>query len=98
MSIATEIERLQKAKADIKNAIEEKGVEVGDGSLDTYAEKINAITGDDIHLDSMSSYYDTIWDTAQQNGNRTDYKYTFAGPAWDKDTLKDCAEQGVELL
>lgn len=41
MSIATEIQRLQTAKADIKSAIEEKGVEVGDGTIDTYAEKIN---------------------------------------------------------
>ena len=39
MSIATEIQRLQTAKADIRTAIEEKGVEVGDGLIDTYAEK-----------------------------------------------------------
>lgn len=43
MSIATEIERLQTAKANIKNAIEQKGVTVGDGTIDTYAEKINEI-------------------------------------------------------
>lgn len=45
MSIATEIERLQTAKADIKSAIEEKGVEVGNGTIDTYAEKISEISG-----------------------------------------------------
>ena len=45
MSIATEILRLQQAKADIKAAIEEKGVNVGDGTIDTYAEKINEISG-----------------------------------------------------
>lgn len=44
MSIATEITRLQSAKADIKSAIEEKGVEVGDGTIDTYAEKIGEIS------------------------------------------------------
>ena len=44
MSIATEIARLQSAKADIKSAIEEKGVEVGDGTIDTYAEKIGEIS------------------------------------------------------
>lgn len=46
MSIATEIQRLQTARADIKTAIEEKGVEVGDGLIDTYAEKIKEISGD----------------------------------------------------
>lgn len=45
MSIATEIERLQTAKADIKSAIENKGVTVGDGTIDTYAEKISEISG-----------------------------------------------------
>lgn len=44
MSIATEIERLQTAKADIKAAIEEKGVTVGDGTIDTYAQKIGEIS------------------------------------------------------
>lgn len=44
MSIATEIQRLQQAKADIKTAIENKGVEVGDGTIDTYADKIGEIS------------------------------------------------------
>lgn len=44
MSVATEITRLQTAKADIKTAIEEKGVTVGDGTIDTYAEKIAEIS------------------------------------------------------
>lgn len=45
MSIASEIQRLQTAKADIKSAIENKGVTVGDGTIDTYAEKIGEISG-----------------------------------------------------
>ena len=45
MSVATEIQRLQIAKSDIKSAIEEKGVTVGNGTIDTYAEKINKISG-----------------------------------------------------
>lgn len=45
MSIATEIQRLQQAKTDIKTAIEAKGVTVGDGTIDTYAEKISEISG-----------------------------------------------------
>ena len=44
MSIATEITRIKTAKADIKSAIEEKGVEVGEGTIDTYAEKIGEIS------------------------------------------------------
>lgn len=45
MSIATEIQRLQQAKADIKTAIENKGVTVGDDTIDTFALKISEITG-----------------------------------------------------
>lgn len=44
MSISTEIERLQTAKANIKTAIEEKGVTVGEGTIDTYAELISKIS------------------------------------------------------
>lgn len=47
MSIASEITRILNAKADIKSAIEEKGVAVGDDSIDTYAEKISEISSDD---------------------------------------------------
>ena len=51
MSIATEIQRLQSAKADIKSAIEQKGVTVGDGTIDTYAEKIAEISGGGVEFD-----------------------------------------------
>lgn len=43
MSIVSEITRLQNAKSAIKTAIENKGVTVGNGTLDTYADKINDI-------------------------------------------------------
>lgn len=59
MSIATEIQRLQQAKADIKSAIEEKGVTVGDGTIDTYAEKIGEISGGGSDED-YSRYAQTI--------------------------------------
>lgn len=45
MSVAQEIQRLKSAKANIKTAIENKGVTVGDGTIDTYAEKISQISG-----------------------------------------------------
>ena len=56
MSIATEIERLQTAKADIKTAIEEKGVTVGDGLIDTSAEKIGKISGGDSVVKLMTNF------------------------------------------
>lgn len=43
MSIASEITRLQQAKRDLKTAIENKGVPVGNITLDRYAAKVNAI-------------------------------------------------------
>jgi hypothetical protein len=48
MSIADQITRITNAKVAIKTAIEGKGVAVGDGTIDTYAEKIDQIQqGDD---------------------------------------------------
>lgn len=49
MSIYSEITRVKNAKAAIKAALAEKGVDAGDGKLDTYAEKIGQIhTGDGV--------------------------------------------------
>lgn len=49
MSIYSEITRVKNAKAAIKAALTEKGVDAGDGKLDTYAEKIGQIhTGDGV--------------------------------------------------
>ena len=83
MSIATEIQRLQTAKANIKSAIEEKGVEVGNGTIDTYAEKINEIS-----VGSGGIDYDTFWDNYQDNGNRTRYGSAFYGEGWNDTTFK----------
>jgi hypothetical protein len=93
MSISTEIQRLQNAKAEIKSAIEEKGVEVGDGRIDTYAQKIGEIpTGDGGYDEGyeagQKSEYDRFWDNYQDNGNRTDYGYSFAGRGWNNETFK----------
>lgn len=44
MSVASEIARLQNAKANIKTAIENKGVTVGDIKLDAYSAKIDEIS------------------------------------------------------
>ena len=44
MTTAENLNRIIKAKSDIKQAIENKGVEVGDMTIDGYADKINEIT------------------------------------------------------
>lgn len=84
MSIVTEITRLQKAKANIKTAIENKGVTVGDGTIDTYAEKISQISGGG----SVDGHYDTFWDNYQNNGNRVKYDFAFAGEGWNEQNIK----------
>jgi surface protein len=45
MTTAENLNRIIKAKSDIKQAIEEKGVTVGDLAIDGYAAKINEIKG-----------------------------------------------------
>lgn len=77
MSIATEIQRLQEAKADIKAAIEEKGVEVGNELIDGYADKVDAVYDKGVS-DGKKSQYDEFWDTFQCNGQRNWYDYAFA--------------------
>jgi hypothetical protein len=72
MSIATDITRIIKAKADIKTAIEEKGIEVGDGLIDTYAGKIAEIPAGD-----GDDYRIALWDGIQNYGARTDYSNAF---------------------
>lgn len=44
MSVANEIQRIIDAKTSIKSAIENKGVEVGNGTIDTYPAKIEQIS------------------------------------------------------
>ena len=80
MSIATEIQRLQTAKNDIKTAIENKGVTVGDGLIDTYAEKINEI--------SSGGGDNKFWDVYLKNGERTYYLYAFSYEGWTDETFK----------
>lgn len=45
MTIAENLNRILEAKADIKAAIENKGVDVGDAKIDEYAAKIDEIEG-----------------------------------------------------
>lgn len=69
MSIATEMQRLQQAKADIKAAIEQKGVTVGDGTIDTYAGYISLISSGgglpNAITESQSGSFTVASDTAE---------------------------------
>lgn len=73
MSIANEIQRLQSAKADIKSAIEQKGVTVGDGTIDTYAEKISEISGGGSGLPSDITEIQTGSFTVAEDTNEEQY-------------------------
>ena len=64
MSIASEIERLQEAKADIKSAIENKGVSVPSSALlDTYNTYIAQISGGSSGLTYETGTYEPTVDT-----------------------------------
>lgn len=83
MNIATEVERLERAKSDLKTAIINKGVEVSDtDTLDTYASKVDSISA------GGDSFYDTFWDTFQNygQGGTVNYQYAFANSKW-KDNI-----------
>lgn len=72
MSIVAEITRLQNAKADIKQAIENKGVTVGDGLIDTYAEEINSI-----QVGSGANFQDFVDAQTGVDTGKTDLAYCF---------------------
>lgn len=58
MSIVSQISRLKNAKASIKTAIQNKGVTVGNETIDTYASKINEIdTAEDYFGEITQSHY-----------------------------------------
>ena len=38
--------------------------------------------------DGRQAEYDEFWDAFQQNGNRTDYHFGFAGKGWRDETFK----------
>nr|DAK97105.1 MAG TPA: leucine-rich repeat protein [Caudoviricetes sp.] len=54
MSLNSEINRIKNAKAAIKTAVAAKGVDVGDGKLDTYAAKIGEIATSEDFVDLIT--------------------------------------------
>ena len=72
MSIASEISRLQTAKADIKSAIESKGVTVpSSATIDTYDDYVSQISGGGGDVPSNLSEW-----TYDDNGNILSMTYT----------------------
>lgn len=84
MSIATEIQRLQNSKADIKTAIKEKGVEVGSGLIDTYSEKISEISGDQ---------YERGYNEGYENGKNSVIDFARYARSFQFETTKGLPEE-----
>ena len=79
MSVADEIIRLQTAKADIKNAIEEKGVTIQETELlNEYPSKI-----DEVYEAGKDAEADMFWGGLLNKGNPTRLAYAFYG--WNRD-------------
>lgn len=60
MSLNSEITRIKNAKAAIKTAVAAKGVDVGDGKLDTYAAKIGEIATSEEFLKMINGTMTTL--------------------------------------
>lgn len=81
MTTAENLNRIIKAKSDIKQAIENKGVTVGDMTIDGYAEKIYEISGKWIMPNGTQFYLSTFteFDAALVVvSNNTDMSYMFS--------------------
>ena len=50
--------------------------------------KVTVESGQALYDEGKQAQYDEFWDTAQQNGNRTDYQCAFAGVVWNDVTFK----------
>lgn len=54
------------------------------------AEKLTSVAENQqkVYDAGKQAEYDRFWDKFQQNGNRTDYAFAFAGAGWNSETLK----------
>ena len=67
MNITSEIERLQNAKASIKTSIENKGITVGNGTIDTYASKIDEISTSSAVLGTKTITANGVYNATDDN-------------------------------
>lgn len=77
MSVYSEIARIKAAKEAIRAAIEEKGVSVGDGTLDSYADKIGEIPAGGGDIGKLIN--GSITEIAIPNGTTKIRAYAFHG-------------------
>ena len=56
----------------------EEGIEEGLGKA--------ILTQEEFLADKPQTHYDAFWNAYQENGNRTDYRYGFAGTGWTEET------------
>lgn len=90
MSLNSELTRLQTAKEDIKDAIEEMGGEVGEGTIDTYATAVRSIptvvgTETDPVFTNSPAYGITSNDITNWRGSSSPYIYTGTDTQTDED-------------
>ena len=67
------------------------------------AEKLTAIAENEqkVFDAGKRAEYDAFWDAAQNNGSRTNYTYSFAGPLWEAKTFKpkyDMRPQNASMM
>lgn len=79
MSIAEKLQTVAENQQKVYNAGYNKGKAEGGDTEAAYQEGIEQ---------GKQAEYDRFWDSYQQNGNRKNYRYAFAGPCWTKETLK----------
>ena len=96
MSVASEIERLQEAKEDIKAAIESKGVEVDEAaSISTYSERIGAIN----IVGEKGEPGTSAYEIAVENGflgTEEEWLASLKGEQGPQGEKGDTGEQGVQ--
>lgn len=66
------------AVAENQQRVYDAGYAKGQAEADTEA----------AYNEGVQAEYDRFWDAFQQSGNRTTYRYAFAGSAWTEETLK----------
>ena len=73
--LATKLTVIAENQQDVYDAGYEKGKAEGGDTEGAYNRGVQA-------------EYDRFWNAFQQNGNRNNYRYAFAGSAWTEETLK----------
>lgn len=76
MSLANKLATIKQNVQKVFDAGFAAGQKTGGGSYDAGL------------ADGKKAQYDAFWDSAQQNGNRTNYRLGFSGNSWNDETFK----------